>query len=448
MLRSSIWRTAGSSAALQILTTVLAGVLGFLTSRTIITTFGVEAYAQYGLLVALPALMPFVDLGLAAVVVNAVAGSPDPRNDERVRRTLTSAFRLLLPSAAVIVVVAVSIEALGLWPALLGDGLMPGGERVATVCLVIFALTVPLGLGTRVLVGLGRNPLRIVLAALTSPLVLGSVLLSAQLGGGSGEWLAVFSFGATAVVFALSLVVAGALLRPQMVRAARDILHPRRAPGVRVLDTAWPMLVQLTALPVAMQSGRVLLSHVGSTEELAQYNLGSQLFNIAAGAVATAGLALWPHFTRARSEAVVASPFRACGVFAAGGLALAGGVAVLVPFLVPLVTDDAFSLPLGLSLAFVVFVVAQAVKYPLGMYMTDAAGLRFQVLPVLAMIPLSLGLAWALTDRLGAVAPVVATTLAVVLCQVVPNFYWVRRDLATRRTAAELSAISARSADL
>jgi O-antigen/teichoic acid export membrane protein len=425
---SAPWRSVGNSAIVQVLVTGLSGLLGMVTARLIIEQFGVAQYAQYGLLASLPSLIPFADLGMAAVVVNVLASSERANTDPAVRRTLTSAFRILLCSGLTIAVIGVLLGVLGWWPVVLGPGLLDGGALTATVCVTILGLALPCGVGARILVGLGRNPLQTALTGLTAPFVMAGVLVVLAVNG-SGSFLAIASYGAAAIVAVVLLVTAARLVRPQVGAALRDVPRLRAVPGVRVFDLAWPMLVQMISLPIAMQTGRILLSHQGTAVDLARYNLAAQLFGVVLAAVSTAGLALWPHFARARSQSVKASPFRASLVFTTAGIALALLLAVLLPFLVPLVTDGEFGLGLPLVAAFVVFTIVQAAKYPVGMYMTDAAGLRAQVLPIVLMVPLNLGLAWWSIPYLGAAGPVWATAVSVLVCQVIPNALWVRRRL-------------------
>jgi O-antigen/teichoic acid export membrane protein len=425
---SAPWRSVGNSAIVQVLVTGLSGLLGMVTARLIIEQFGVAQYAQYGLLASLPSLIPFADLGMAAVVVNVLASSERANTDPAVRRTLTSAFRILLCSGLTIAAIGVLLGVLGWWPVVLGPGLLDGGALTATVCVTILGLALPCGVGARILVGLGRNPLQTALTGLTAPFVMAGVLVVLAVSG-SGSFLAIASYGAAAIVAVVLLVTAARLVRPQVGAALRDVPRLRAVPGVRVFDLAWPMLVQMVSLPIAMQTGRILLSHQGTAVDLARYNLAAQLFGVVLAAVSTAGLALWPHFARARSQSVKASPFRASLVFTAAGIVLALLLAVLLPFLVPLVTDGEFGLGLPLVAAFVVFTIVQAAKYPVGMYMTDAAGLRAQVLPIVLMVPLNLGLAWWSIPYLGAAGPVWATALSVLVCQVIPNALWVRRRL-------------------
>lgn len=88
-----------------------------------------------------------------------------------------------------------------------------------------------------------------------------------------------------------------------------------------------------------------------------------------------------------------------------------------------------------MMLAFSLLMVCQASKYPLGMYMTGARGLRFQAWAIVAMVPLNLGLSWVLAIWIGAPGPVFGSFIGVLVFQVLANSYYVRRDL-RRRVAA------------
>ncbi len=117
------WRVVGVTAVVKFVVMGLSGVLGILTSRMIISHYGVDSYAQYGLLSSLPSLLPFADLGVAAAIVNVVASSPHVSRDLEVRQTITSALRILAGSSATIVLVSIVLYLVGAWPAILGDGL-------------------------------------------------------------------------------------------------------------------------------------------------------------------------------------------------------------------------------------------------------------------------------------------------------------------------------------
>jgi hypothetical protein len=126
-------------------------------------------------------------------------------------------------------------------------------------------------------------------------------------------------------------------------------------------------------------------------------------------------------------------------VFAVAGLTLGLALVAVSPWVVGFVSKGAISLDAWLLGGFVLFVVVQAAKYPIGMYMTDPAGLRFQVVPTFAMVVLNVALSWWLVQVIGAAGTIISSAVTVGLVQVVPNVWYVRRDLARRRT--ELAAL-------
>lgn len=433
----SIWRRVGGTAVAKVIVMGLSGVLGIFTSRLIIQNYGVDAYAQYGLLTNLPALLPFADLGIAAVVFNAIASSNDPQRDLQVRRTITTAFRILLVTGPTIALVGVVISLLGLWPAILGNGLLPeGGATAALLCALVFGLVLPLTVGQRILVGLGKTGTQVATQAVIAPFILLSVLTFIAVSAPAGSFVAVLSYLGTGLVSLLCIILAARALRPQVGRAIRDIPRFRTIANVPFLAIAGPMLVQMLILPVATQTDRLLLSHLTVGDELAQYNLGSQLFGIAVQTIAAAGLALWPFYAKARSTASVRSPIKPAFVFLLAGLVLGGAMAAVSPWIVQFLSDGKVVLDGWILVGFVAFVAVQAIKYPLGMYMTDERGLKFQVVPILIMLPVNIGLSWTLIGVLGAAGPVVAASISALVCQVLPYFWYVRRDLRARRAGA------------
>ena len=431
----------GSTAAAKVLVMGLSGVLGIITSRLIIEHFGTAAYAQYGLLSTFPTLLPFADLGIAAVVINAVAGSSSVRTDDFVKRSIVTALRVLLVSGGIMVAVSAVITLFGWWPVLLGEGLLPeGGSLAAGLCLAVFGLVLPLTVGQRILVGLRRTSTQVASQSVVAPFMLLAIGSAVMLSVPAGSYLAVISYVANALVSVICLVVAARALSPQLGAAVRLVPRVRSYRGVPALGLAWPMLVQMIALPVAMQTGRLLLSHLAGPDELAQYNLASQLFGIVLQTVAAAGIALWPIYAAARTAGRVESPAVPTLWFLLGGLLLGGALAVLSPFLAEFVSGGQIVLDGWMLAAFVLFVGLQAAKYPIGMYMTDKTGLVFQVLPIVLMVPLTLGLSWYFIGEIGAAGPVLGSAIAVAVCQLVPNHWYVQRDLARRRAEADRAA--------
>lgn len=415
----------------------MTGILGIISSRLILGNYGVDAYAQYGLLNGLRMLLPFADLGMGAVVLNAISESKNPRDDERVLASLATAFRLLIVTGILIAIGSVVLMLLGWWPTILGEGLIEGGELIATLCLVVFALSLPLGLGSRILVGSGKNTLQIVILGLVSPMFVTALVVMVAIGKSSGTEIALISYVATSVTGILCLIVAGRLIRPGLRKAIWRIPKLRRYPGISIFDTAGPALAISMATPVAMQTDRLFLSHMADRTELATYSFANQIFGLVLQAIVAAGLTLWPFFAKARSQGKVESPFRIAGVFLAAALVMGVALVLVMPFFERWVAKDLLQVGAWLMAGFIALIAVQSVHYPIGMYMTSPAGLKFQVLPVFAMVISNVALTWYLVQHLGAAGPVIASAIALFVCQVIPAAWWVRRDLHRRAAEAD-----------
>jgi O-antigen/teichoic acid export membrane protein len=428
--RRSLWLGAARSGGARMLVLPVSAVLGIVVTRLIVENYGTAAFAQYGLLVAIGSLLPFTDLGMSAALINAVGSSDSPATDERVRRVLITAIRVLLCSAAVVGLVAVALTLLGWWPRLLGPGLIPGsGPLVAMTCLLLIAAAMPVGLGQRILTGLRKNYVTIVVMGLQTPLVLATLLLLIHWNVPAGAALAPIAYGVTLLLSVLCMFLAARRVRPLVGRALVDVARVRSVSGGRVLDTAWPMLVQMIALPIAMQTDRIVLSHRATTEVLAEYNLAAQMFTPIWGVVSAAGITLWPVFAKARAQGRSDSPVPMSWIFGGGAAGMALAVALASPFLAELASGGRIELPLVLVASFAGLMVLQGLKYPLGMFMTDAPGLRFQALMIIIMLPINVGFSWYLACRVGAAGPVIGSLVGVSLFQVVANHVYVRRTL-------------------
>lgn len=415
----------------------ISAMLGIVSTRLIVQNFGPAAYAQYGLLIGIAGLLPFADLGISAAVMNAVGKSDDPKADPHVRAVLISSIRIAVVSAFVVAFVSIGISVLGAWPTLLGNGLIPGrGSLAAALCLVLIGAGIPFGIGQRILSATGRNHVTILLLGLQTPVVLITVLVMVQFKLPGGPFLAVVPYLVTLVLSICCAVVAGRKISPQLGASIRDAMRLRTVRGGRIFDVAWPMLIQMIALPVAMQTDRLILSHVSTVDSLAQYNLAFQMYNPVWQVTNAAGVALWPIFARARATNDTSqSPTRIALAFGGVGLFCCLCISLVARPLARIASDGQISVSLLMMLAFSLLMVCQAAKYPLGMYMTDARGLRFQAWAIVAMVPLNLGLSWILALWIGAPGPVLGSFVGVLVCQVLANAYYVRRDL-RRRIAA------------
>ena len=235
--RSGAWASVQRTALSKVLVMGVAGVFGLINTRIIIGHFGTDAYAQNGLLATFPSLMPFTDLGIGAVILNTVAGSEDLPRDAVVRRTLTTAVRVLLISSLVIATAGVVLGLLGAWPALLGEDLMDGGGTTATACLLVYAAALPLSVGQRIIVGMGRSATQVISTGVVSPALTCMLLAAVVARLDAGNAVPVMSYLANTLVSLICIVVAWRATRPLLADAMRDVPRLRAVRGVRIIVT-------------------------------------------------------------------------------------------------------------------------------------------------------------------------------------------------------------------
>ncbi|GEK78810.1 hypothetical protein ABA31_01610 [Agrococcus baldri] len=405
-------------------------VCGVLTTRLIMGEAGVEHYALYALLTVLPSLLAFTDLGAGAVIVNGVATSDDPRNDETLIAQLTSVGRIVVGFAIVLMLVNTVMLVSGGWTLALGDaGRLPHAGVAAWACLTVFCLGIPVGIWVRIMLGLRRNHVVILLQGLISPLTLLGVFVFTRLPAGAGhDFLAIASYAASFIVSAIGLALTWRSTAPLIPRAAAAVLHPRRHPGVRVMDVGWPMLAQLLSYPIAVSTQRYVLAQSGDAAQVAEYGVAAQVFLALNGLMMAAGVALWPSYSRRRHLGELRrGPAPMAWLFAGS---VAAATALIWAFEDPIfafITDGEVDVAAPTVLSFGLMVTCVAAVYPLGMFIMDRPGIRFQVVPTLAMAFGSLALSVWLAPVLGAPGPPLGNAIALLVCQVVPFSIYIAR---------------------
>lgn len=421
-------------------TMIIALVCGVLTTRMIIGDAGVDSFALYTLLTTIPSLLTFTDLGSGAVLVNAVAVSDDIRSDQKLRYQLTSVGRVLLAFAASAMAINTVLVISGAWELIFGDaGGRPGASLAAFYCVTIFCLGIPLGIWVRIMLGQRRNHVVILLQGLISPLTLLGVWLMLTFGGENLHvYLAIASFAAALIVAVLGTLITARSTSPLIPAAAKMVLRPRRFPGVRVMDVGWPMLAQMVTYPIAVGSQRYIIAQLGGPSDVAEYGVAGQVFFALNGLVMAGGLALWPLFARRRRDGdLQRGPFLLSALFAFS-VALATVLIWLIsPWLFGFITQGELTVAPTTVFAFGLMIMMTAAVYPLGMFIMDKPGIRFQVIPTLSMAAVGVSLAFVLTPLLGIAGPLIGVAFALLTCQLIPFSIYIVRHRTRLTSGAE-----------
>ncbi len=400
---------------------------GLATIAITIRSIGLAGYGAVALISTLLLLfLPLADFGRGAAVTDAYARAPKPR-DASALAVLSVSFRLLVKLGFALFAAGIVLALTGAWEAVLGEGATAVAELNQAMVFVsaAIALSLPFSLGAKVLVGLGRNATATGLA-LTAPL---TALCVAMVAANRG-WSAVAFAMAIPCGYLLQVGLQWAVALRYTGLKTRDVLAaPANADTAQfVRGVGRPMLAVTLGLPLALQTDRLLLSHV-APEALPAYSVVAQLHAPLFSLLSTAGAALWPFFTQRRLE-MNSDPWRiwlkataavgAVGAFEGAALFLAGGWLIMF-----VGTSDLA--PSSLLLAtFAGLLIAQGVQYVAGVYMTRPEELRFQAKLVWLMVPLNLTLSFVLAREIGAPGPALATIICLILIQWLPLVFAIR----------------------
>ncbi|WP_442903346.1 lipopolysaccharide biosynthesis protein [Gordonia sp. 135] len=409
------------SAGARVLVLPISGVCSLATTAVAIDYGGIDSYAAISVVLAIALLLPFADLGLGAGVINAYSDGRGP--DDR-RDLLASTVRLLVLSASLLVVAAILVSVFVSWSRLFGFSEEPptpsGIEGAIVLAVVIFAISVPLGVGQRILIGIGKNHYVVFAGAITSVVTL-LVVVVVSVAGLPSAFMAV---AAAVGVLVSSLVMLRLAWSSIDLRFADLIDRRRRARGVLSLGAY--MLCVSCFLAILFQSGRLIISHLCDDYQLASYSIAMQLYLPAVSILGSAGFALWPMFAGRRGRASTGgvsqvSFTKLVGIMVALGSAGCIALVFVLPLVSRVVSGHSVDPPLSLGLGVGALLVAQSAQVVPGMYLTDLAGMRFQAVCAILAATSAVLLGVYVAGPFGATGVVFATAAAVFLFQAAPS---------------------------
>jgi O-antigen/teichoic acid export membrane protein len=418
----------------RILGTPVIALLGLANTAIVVRETGEAVFGLVSLVATITLLFPFADLGIGATVLSAsamlVGGSRDPNAVDVIRR----GYRVLFGVAAVLIVVAVCVMALDGWSAVVGFASGPDDRWAITVAACVFALTIPAGLGARILVGIDRNPLA-TLVLMSCPafgLGLTGCLYAID---ASGIWYAVSSLGGLLIGQTIGTVLA--LRLSGLGWSAFDCVSPSRTGSRLLAGSMWLFLVGV-GLPIGSQTGRVLLAHLSTPAELSRYALMAQIYAIGWQVLSTAALAYWPIFVKRReaTEVTVRMWWRLTGTFGAVAAIAALCLVPLGPWAATVLSGGQIDVSAWLALAFGAVLAGQALHLPALVLLTRPNEARWQALWALAMAVIGIGVGCVAAIRFGAVGVLYASALAIFAAQVLPDLLWVPRLVRRRPLVA------------
>ena len=405
-------RTVAGPFLARLVTLPISIVCGLLNVSLLVGSLGTNDYGLVSLLVTLQLLLPFLDLGTGAAVLNAAAAFRESGRESGTVKVFSAVLRraVWVTSSAslglTIAVIAVGVG--GLWPDILG---VSGDGRVTAAIVAIVCVNLisrPLVLSSTALIGLGNGTMVVALQALVPVVSLAVVAI------GSVVDAPLAGFAVNLVVGQMAAGLVAALILHRRVPGLTYSLFCRkdRSSGIPFFRTAAPMLAISFLGPFATSLDRILLSHLSNPVELAVYALCAQLYQPLLSLITSIQQPLWADFARRREVECggTLAWFRKVSIsMSLLGICLGGGMALVAAWIGQWVSHDAIRLEQPIVIAFSVVVVLAAAQCPSGSLLTTGTGLRLQAGVISCGVVVNLGVTGFTVESLGAVGAVLGT---------------------------------------
>lgn len=419
----------------RILGTPLVALLGLANTAIIVRETGAAVFGLVALVATITLLFPFADLGIGATAMTAGAQLSGPNRDPHAADVIRRSYHVLFGVAGVLILAALGVMAADRWTVLTGFSSGPYDRWAITAAACVFALTIPAGLGVRILGGLDRVPLAslVLMSNSVFALAITGVLYLIR---APGIWYAISALGGLLIG-----QLVGTVLAARLSGLGWSSFGRVRTSGTRLLRGSLWLFLMGVGLPIGFQAGRVILAHLSTPVELSEYALMAQIYGVSWVAFTMAGFALWPIFVKRRN--MVGATLRIWGQMTALLACLAVVVTVVFVLLGPwagrILSGGRITITGQLALAFGALLVAQSTYLASNMLLTRPEEARWQAWWALTMAAVSVGLGALAASRFGAAGVAYSAAFAVLSAQVVPALLWVPR-MVRRRPVADASA--------
>jgi len=342
--------------------------------------------AQFGawaVLVSIVAFSGFLDLGFGNGAMNLVASAHGRGSNAEVATITREGWRILLVVAAALAAVSIVAIAFVPWHRIIGLPLALADMTRNSVAIVLFAvvLSVPLNLGSRIQLGLGRGDRAARWQALGQLGALAAVVLASRYHPTLLALCAASVIAPLLGAFANTL----ALARDPILAGPASLAgeNPRRV-RANILREGWIFFALQLAAALSFSADLMLISALVGPQQAGTYAIVQRVFSLIPLVLGLVWSPLWPLYRSAlgaRDHHWVAQTLRrtivaAVALAAISGLGIALTLNTIVQFWVP-GTATASSLLLA---GFTVWVIFEAAGTAVATFLNSASVLRFQLL--------------------------------------------------------------------
>lgn len=323
------YRRLAHAAAAQMGAKAVAVLTALVSVPLTVNYLGPERYGLWLTISSFITMLGFADLGLGHGLLTGVAEAHGKDDSALARRYISSALAMLGGMGTLVIVLSAAAYPLTPWGRVFNvdtpQAIAEAGPAMA-IMLVSFALSMPMGLVSRVQLGYQQGVAVSLWAMLTNLSQLGALLLVVHYKGGL-PWLVLAMVGAPAVVTLLNWGVLFGWQKPELRPRLGDV---HRDSAKRLLRTGVMFLILSVCAAMAFTSDNLVIARELGTQAVTDYGVPMKLFSIVTMVLGVALAPLWPAYGEAATRGDVRWVKKTLVRSVAMTLALGGGACLVL----------------------------------------------------------------------------------------------------------------------
>lgn len=253
---------------MRLLSILASGFSGLLIANTILSRGGTVSYANYAILIALPSLLPFLDLGLGLKLNSLILDDlSNPKKTTLADLNRITTFLFFFNSFLMLVVLILINSQV--YELAVNFGFVEADRIVVGIILILTLFNVVLSLGSRVLFAIGNTFRPLMTNLIGTILILVSLPLIRFIPTHSFRWLSLLP------MIVMVLVNVSLFSYSQKESGYRLSINPKLLDKKLLGFFKFGFLATLvaTVIPISLQIPKYLFGIMGSTREIANYTL-------------------------------------------------------------------------------------------------------------------------------------------------------------------------------
>jgi len=402
----------------------------FWSVRLGLAYLGSERFGLWMTALSAAALLSFATLGLDKGLLNALAAADGSGNRAAARRLVSTTFFLLMAIVATLLLLLAMAYPLVPWARLLNATARADEAGPMMAVLVLCTLLALLGsLVDTVQSAYQEGFINGIFEAAGKLLGLGALAAAIALGAGLPVLALAFA-GAPLLAALANAVLLFGRRRPWLAPQPRLV---QKAVARRLLGAGSLFFLSQLALTLAYYVDNLIVAALAGNEAVAAYAVTARLFDFPGMLLLLIGGALWPPLAEALAQGDIHWAERGLVRLILASLALAGATALPLILLGPTVlrwwVGGEIAPPPSLFAAFGLFWMLSALTQPIGVFLSAANALRFQLACVTMLAAGSLVLKLLLGARFGMEGVAWARVIAEALFLLLPYVLFLPRLL-------------------